>query len=349
VRPSAPEAGAGPRLRIATYNVEWFHALFDDDGRLLADNQWSARRGVTRGQQAAALAEVLGALDADAVLVVEAPDISRHRNGAEALAGFASAARLRAREVCFGFANDTRQELILLYDPDVMTARHAPSDLGAPRFDAAFRIDLDIDAAEDSVVFSKPPLELQLETPLGPLRMIGVHVKSKAPHGARDPDHAMKISIASRRKQLAQCIWLRRRIEAHLAAGEALVVLGDLNDGPGLDAYEELFGRSGVEIVMGWGGREDRLMFDPHAAKALERRIVAAPTTARFWIATEARYLSALLDYVMVSPDLRGVARHWRVWHPFEDPGCWEDARLRAALLDASDHFPVTLDLHAPG
>ena len=337
------------RLRIATYNVEWFHALFDEEDRLLDNAGWSARQNVTRHQQIAGLTAVFRAMDADAVMVVEAPDISRHRNGAVALERFARAAGIRAREVCFGFANDTQQELMLLYDPDVITARHDPVELGAPRFDGVYRIDLDIDATEDRVEFSKPPLEMRLETPLGPMRMIGVHVKSKAPHGARDADHAMKIAISNRRKQLAQCIWLRRRIEAHLEAGEPLIVLGDLNDGPGLDIYEELFGRSGVEIVMGWGDGNDRLMFDPHAAKALERRIVAAPTTARFYIASEGRYLSALLDYIMVSPGLRAAARRWQVWHPFEDPACWEDEGLRDALLAASDHFPVTLDLALPG
>ena len=340
--------GAG-RLRIATYNVEWFNTLFDDDGRLLDTNAWSGRRDVTRAEQAAALITVLRALDADAILVIEAPDISRHRNGAAALEGFAKHAGIRAREVCFGFANDTQQEIMLLYDPDVLRARHDPVDLGAPRFDGVFRIDLDVDATEDVVQFSKPPLELRLDTPLGVLRMIGAHMKSKAPHGARDGDHAMKISIANRRKQLAQCIWLRRRIEAHLADGTPLIVLGDLNDGPGLDVYEDLFGRSGLEIVMGWGEAEDRLMYDPHAARALERKIMAAPTTARFYIASEGRFLSALLDYIMVSPDLRPQARRWRIWHPFEDPDCWDDEGLRDALLTASDHFPVTLDLAGPG
>jgi len=265
------------------------------------------------------------------------------------LANFAQAAGLRAREVRFGFANDTQQEIMLLFDPDVLQAAHDPVDLGAPRFDQAFRIDLDVDAVADVVRFSKPPLELHLQTPLGAMRMLGAHVKSKAPHGARDADHAMKISIANRRKQLAQCIWLRRRVAAHLEAGTPLILLGDLNDGPGLDIYEDLFGRSGVEIVMGWDGPADRLMYDPHAAKALERRLVAAPTTARFFIASEGRYLSALLDYIMVSPDLRGVARYWRIWHPFEDPTCWEDDALRDALLTASDHFPVTLDLEDAG
>ena len=35
-------------VRIATYNVEWFNSLFDDDGLLLDDGGWSGRRDVRR-------------------------------------------------------------------------------------------------------------------------------------------------------------------------------------------------------------------------------------------------------------------------------------------------------------
>ncbi|MEJ6389623.1 endonuclease/exonuclease/phosphatase family protein [Gymnodinialimonas ulvae] len=332
-------------MRIATYNVEWFHTLFDAEGGLLRDDSWSGRRDVTKAQQTEALITVFQALDADAVLVVEAPDCSRERDGVAALRGFAAEAGLRAREVCKGFQNDTQQELMLLYDPDVIAARHAPVEAGAPGFETEFRIDLDIDASEDIVRFSKPPLEVALETPVGRMRLIGAHVKSKAPHGARDEAHAMQLAIANRRKQLAQCIWLRRRIEAHLEAGEALIVAGDLNDGPGLDEYEALFGRSGVEIVLGTQAEAGFRMFDPHAAQALQSRISAVPTTARFFLHHQERFLQALLDYVMVSPDLRPRARRWQIWHPFDDPACWGKPKLREALLTASDHFPVSLDL----
>ena len=40
------------RLRIASYNVEWFNALFDNRGRLCADNKPSARYRITRREQA---------------------------------------------------------------------------------------------------------------------------------------------------------------------------------------------------------------------------------------------------------------------------------------------------------
>ena len=341
-------------MRIATYNVEWFDALFDDDGALLINDDWSARHNVTKQMQVEALGIVFTALDADAVMIIEAPDTSRKRDTVPALEAFASAFELRARKAVMGFANDTQQEIALLFDPDVFDAVHdpkgsapvpgAPKVAGAPRFDGTFRIDLDVDATEDKVVFSKPPFEVALTVKAtgAQLRLIGAHLKSKAPHGATGRDEVMRLSIANRRKQLAQAIWLRRRVDEHLAAGEALMVMGDLNDGPGLDAYENLFGRSSVEIVLGQG---DTGLYDPHASQALSRRIGPQPTTARFYIQREDRFLQALLDYIMVSPDLRAKAKRWRIWHPFDDPVCWRTPELREALLTASDHFPVTLDL----
>ncbi|MEL6452694.1 MAG: endonuclease/exonuclease/phosphatase family protein [Pseudomonadota bacterium] len=331
-------------MRIATYNIEWMNSLFDDAGALLNDGEWSARYNVTRADQLAALVRVFQALDADAVMIIEAPDDGRSRSTVRALEAFAAHAGLRARAAIIGFANDTQQEIALLYDPDALTVAHDPQDHpGAPRFDGTFAIDLDVDATEDRVVFSKPPLELSATTAQGtPLRLIGAHLKSKAPHGATTRDAVMRLSIANRRKQLAQAIWLRARIAAHLAAGDALMVMGDLNDGPGLDEYEHLFGRSSVEIVLGDG---DTGLFDPHARQALQRRLGAAPTTARFWIRPEQRYLQALLDYIMVSPDLAGLQPRWRIWHPLDDPDCWARPALRDALVTASDHFPVSLDI----
>lgn len=329
-------------MRIATYNVEWFSNLFDDDGRLLDDDRWSGRHNVTRHAQLEALAIVFTALDADAVMIIEAPDSHRRRDGTNALENFAETVGLRTREAVMGFVNDTQQEIALLYDPDVMSARHDPK--GAPRFDETYRIDLDVDAAPEKVRWSKPPLELAVDTASGmALRMIGVHAKSKAPHGARRPDQVMRIAIENRRKQLAQCIWLRERVEEHLDAGEPLIVLGDFNDGPGLDEYEKLFGRSGVEIVIGDEG--DIQLHEPHAEAVIGRRLGWMPTSARFWMSDRRRWMQTLLDYVMVSPDLRDRAHDWRIWHPFEDPVCMDTPELREALLTASDHFPVSVEL----
>ncbi|MCX7300475.1 MAG: endonuclease/exonuclease/phosphatase family protein [Rhodobacterales bacterium] len=338
-------------MRIATYNVEWFDTLFDDAGHLINDNTWSGRRDITRADQTEAIGRVFKAVDADAWMIIEAPDQSRQRNAAHALESFACRFHLRATKALIGFPTDTQQEIALLYDPDLMTVRHDPvgvriqkrHDGRSPRFDGTFRLDPDVEGPPDHVTWSKPPLEVAVSPVAGKsFRLIGVHAKSKAPHGARSEAEIVRLSIENRRKQLAQCIWLRARVDEHLAAGEPLIVLGDFNDGPGLDEYEKLFNRSGIEIVLG----EDRAirLHDPHAHQVLSRRVVAAPSTARFRLPPDGRYLSALLDYIMVSPDIAGTKPRWHIWHPFDDPACYEKPVLRHALLTASDHFPVTLD-----
>lgn len=328
-------------MRLVSYNVEWFAALFDDHDKLISDHEPSGRYGVDRYTQAEALAQVFQALDADAIMVIEAPNSGRSQSTVRALENFAARAGVRAHRVVMGFANDTQQEIALMYDPDVLQARHEPQqDPNAPRFDDVLKVDLDIDDKMDHVRFSKPPLELVVETTTGKkLRLIGAHLKSKAPYGARSPAAVIRRSIANRRKQLAQAIWLRRRVAQHLQDGQDLIVMGDLNDGPGLDEYERLFGRSSVEIVMG----ED--MLDPNARHLLQPRTQGQPSSSRFYNAKTKRYFRALLDYIMVSPGLMKLSPKWRIWHPFEDADCYDDTELREALLAASDHFPVSLDI----
>ena len=337
-------------LRFATYNVEWFNALFDDAGQLLNDSGWSARFNITRAAQTAALGAVFTVLNADAVMVIEAPDASRHRSTVTALETFAARFNLRARRAVIGFHSETQQEIACLFDPDTVTVLHDPrgplagktGSALAPRFDGTFLHDTDHDGAAEPIRWSKPPLELRVTTVTGiTLRLIGVHAKSKAPHGARDAQDATRISIENRRKSLAECVWLRQRIDQHLIARDPLIVMGDFNDGPGLDQYEKLFGHSSIEIVLGEG--EAVKLHDPHARQALSRRIAALPATARFRLPPDGNYLNALLDYIMVSPDLAAKSPRWTIWHPFDTPAC---AGLRDALLTASDHFPVTLDIN---
>lgn len=340
-------------FRLATYNIEWFNALFDDQGHLLEDAELSARYKTTRRDQLAAIAIVLTALDADGVMIIEGPDQGSKRSAVRAVETFARHFQLRARKAVHGFASDTEQEIVFLYDPDRISATHLPlgepapasGASGAPRFDTHLRADLDLDGVEELIRFSKPPLELAITANGHALRLIGVHAKSKAPHGKTSEAAFIRISIENRRKQLVECQWLRRRIDSHLDQGDSLIVLGDFNDGPGLDEYEKLFGHSGVEIAMGLDAAPEMQLYDPHACMALAQRTGLVPTTARFWLAPQKRYFEALIDFIMLSPDLKARAPDWRIWHPFNDPAILANPDLSRAILTASDHFPVTIDL----
>jgi len=334
-------------IRLATYNVEWFTALFNKNNALLDDGAWSARYNVTRSAQISALKTIFRAINADAVMVIEAT-----RNSAEALLNFAESAGLRLNAVVHGFESDTQQEIAFLYDNRTIEAAHDPwgepvDGVPAPRFDHDFAMDVDMDGRAELHRFSKPPLELQLTIRKSgkPLRLIGVHAKSKAPHDAKSEKEAVRIAIANRRRQLAQCLWLRRRVVDLLDADHDLIVMGDFNDGPGLDEYEQLFGKSGVEVVIGSDTDPAKNLFDPHAIARVNPRDAWSPATARFYDRENKRYFNALLDFVMVSHRLAKRSPNWRIWHPFDDALCFEDKKMCEALLTASDHYPVTLDL----
>ena len=349
------------RLRIATWNICWFANLFDEQDRLVDDLGWSSMHDVTRQRQAAAIGAVLARVDADVFAIIEAPDTGRKQRTVRALEGFAETFGLRQCRALTGFESETEQEIALLYDPDKVSVRHDPvgtvldpadaekglRDDEAPRFDGLYPLDLDGDGEIDLHRFSKPPLEVEMHwRGTGRVfRLIAVHAKSKAPHGASDAQDAARISLLNRRKQLAQCAWLRERVDGHLARGDDVIALGDFNDGPGQDKYERLFGRSGVEVVMGDPGEPESLLRNPYVRRKLtpygER-----PSTARFYNKEKGGFLNALIDFVMLSPGLAGATRpEWRIWHPFDDAECFEDEEMQQNLLDASDHFPVSVDL----
>ncbi len=352
-------------LRIASYNVEWFAGLFGPGDQLLRDDSWSRRYNVTKARQIEAIADVIRAADPDILLIVEGPDQGPHNATTRALEHFAETFGLRQSRALNGFPNGTRQELALMYDPTRLAVHHMPigthytppesgdrvrmTDIDpavfAPRFDSVLPLDIDNDGWVDLHRFSKPPLEAEVMIGAQTLRFIGVHAKSKAPHGATSEAEAVQMQIANRRKQLAQCEWIRRRVDYHLDRGEPVVVLGDFNDGPGVDRYERLFGRSGVELVMGPAGNPTRQLRNPFVSERLRPGFGPRPASARFYLRDQNRWLNALIDFVMLSPDLAEGATNWRIWHPFDDKDCYRDDRLRTALLDASDHFPVSVDL----
>ena len=76
-------------MRIATYNFEWFDALFDRNANPLIDQKWSSRYNVTRADQWHAVGQVMRAMDADCILVVEAPNHITGRSTVDMLERFA--------------------------------------------------------------------------------------------------------------------------------------------------------------------------------------------------------------------------------------------------------------------
>lgn len=330
-------------IRICSYNVEWFNRLFNKNNTL--------KTGAKEQKRLGAIRDVLQTVRADLIGVVEAPNTSR--DGTEStvlrLETFAAWAGLPAGKALTGVISGGYQELAVLYDPNKFTVTHQPGGRKGgvfnPPFNEEFRFDTDEDRIKEVYKFYRPPLEarVQITGADSEFQLMVVHPKSKGIFDEMDRAHWERESVRNRLKLFAECTWIRRRVDEWLKENKRVVVMGDLNDGPGMDFYEARYGRSAVEIVMGD-------LFSP--GRILRNHGGAPKWTARGWSPASARYkdrftedyVNVLIDYILVSKDIEPVPgdRAHRIWNPGEN----EEAKaIRTALRAASDHYPVTLDL----
>lgn len=329
-------------LRLCTYNIEWFDKAFTDDNRLSADAESE--------EQLAAIREVITHIDPDIIGIVEAPNhsASTGKSTVACLETFAQEAGLRVNEALMGFPSPGRQELAILFDPQKLSAEHEPGgeegNTARPRFDEEFRADTDDDRIKEVYKHYRPPLEVKLTRQDGgpELHLMVVHCKSKGIFSNTDRLHWLRETERNRRKLFAEAISIRQRVDEWLDLGRGMVVMGDINDGPGMDFYERRFGRSAVEVVMGD-------LFDPDR---ILRSQIGRPTWGRFgWEPSSTRFtdiftndpVNALIDHILVSRDVAtvGDGAH-QIWNPFQLAAA---EPLKATLFKASDHFPVTLDI----
>ena len=336
--------------RLMTYNIEWFDELVRPDNTL-AD-------GDTAQARLAAVAEVIRLADPDLIGMTEAPNTKADgsKSTVTALERFADAFGLRCSKALLGFPSDGRQEIALLYDPTVFTAHHDPGGRASsrvnPPFDQEFLVDSDVDGIDEVYRHYRPPLEARVtRTDGGPaFWLMVVHAKSKAIYDAMDRAHFNRVSERNRRKLFAECTSIRRRVDEWQRADRPVVVMGDVNDGPGFDYYEGRFGRSAMELIMGDIFDYEGILVN-RVGQPKWGRFGWEPSTARFTDPFTGDLVNALIDHVVASPALAPPDQpRARVWNPWQDKALKalpEDERnaLRTTFRLASDHMPVTLDI----
>ena len=114
--------------------------------------------------------------------------------------------------------------------------------------------DIDSDGLKEHLQFERKPLEAVFKINGNQLiRIILVHTKSKGIFDVVDLQNYQQIALANRKRLIGQANRLRQRLNDLLNKANPLptVVIGDMNDGPGLDPYERVLGKSFVETVMG--------------------------------------------------------------------------------------------------
>lgn len=204
--------------------------------------------------------------------------------------------------------------------------------------------DVDEDGLRERHHWERKPLEVLFEIGAGGprLRVILVHTKSKVVFSVVDLYSFQKISAANRKRLVAQAARLRQRLDQLLDQPQPVpfVVMGDMNDGPGLDPYERMVGRSFVETLMG-------SLYEPHRIlhNVLWWMSMDSASKKQLWTADfpdpivnhprRARH-RVWIDHILLSPSMLQPAASVRY--------VMNSGGIGAKTKDAekaSDHFPV--------
>jgi len=222
-----------------------------------------------------------------------------------------------------------------------------------PRFDP-FLIDTDNDDIEEQHHLERRPLYAEISPVQGaPFRVLGLHLKSKGIFDAYEWSKWWEMADANRKKILAQAAHIHEMfIEPYLTDNQTkqipLIVCGDINDGPGLDASEKRLFGSGIERLMGniWrpGLCLGNALFDvlsPKKQKDLDFSSIYT-TSYRDPIFNNI-YQKDWIDHILYSkPTSSNWVRNAKVNRTMPDgTSIWKKYK------HASDHYPVSIEVVA--
>jgi endonuclease/exonuclease/phosphatase family metal-dependent hydrolase len=248
-----------PNLKLILWNMEWLNDLFVCDtqaAQFRPDNEKTQHSpDSTVKQRRDDLSGAICELNPDVVVALEGPSRPEEMQlffdniGQGTWASELQVSPGQSQNIGVAVRVDTgkfKQPTIKRWDTKAN-----------PCFDP-FLIDTDNDDIKEQHYFERRPLYIEISPAQGaPFRVLGLHLKSKLVFStAYEWSEWREIADANRKKILAQAAHIHNKfIVPYLTDDQTrqipLIVCGDINDGPGLDASKKrLFGR-GVERLMG--------------------------------------------------------------------------------------------------
>lgn len=339
-----------PVLTVASFNIEWMNRWFVTEGDpAFRPPEVEDGETIDVREQAQRAAAVIRAIDPDVLAVQEAA--SNDGEIGVFIDEFLSDAGVNRYRWFLG--DGGQQKLGLLYKPDVV--EHAALALPAPPPDpiallhGTFLTDVDGNAELEDYEFTRAPLVVNLVVAGQPLQVIVMHTKSSFVNQGerlwRNPatrPHYVREALKARRRNAAEGMRLRKYLDTVLGTnpGADILVTGDLNDGPGLDYFEENYlARSVVDAIIGtafvpeWQFEHALYDVDP-----------ALRYTAVFddFVTEEVRK-PLLLDHLLLSPALAREPGSGTIHHAEYEAQVVNNGVSRQDR--PSDHRPVSVRL----
>src|SRR5215813_14998495 len=219
------------------------------------------------------------------------------------------------------------------------------------RFDP-FMVDTDNDDLKSSTG-SIGDLYAQKSSPKGgkPFHILGLHLKSKGIFEAYEWSKWWEKADANRKKILAQATQIRVKFldpfRTDSTTSSPLIVCGDINDGPGLDACEKRLFGSGVERLMRMIWKPQlclgNALFDTLSAKDKEEVDFSSIYTTTFKDPIfNDTYQREWIDHILYS---KNQISEWVTGGQIHSK-MPDGTLIYTRYKHASDHFPISVDIN---
>lgn len=245
-------------LEMVVWNMEWMNDLFgpnNEPARFKPDDEVTAQnKRATIKERRDDLGGVLNELNADLIVIVEGP------NRTQELQLFFDTDVKGKWKTHVQYSKGQTQNIGIAIRRDTNKFRETPFksfDTNSIDTFNDFFADTDGDKIPELHKYERKPLYIEIYPKIGlPFRVLGLHLKSKGIFSAYEWSKWWQIAEGNRKKILAQASNLRYNfLDEYLTESNTqnipLIVCGDINDGPGLDASEKKIFGSAIERIMG--------------------------------------------------------------------------------------------------
>ncbi|MHC4872331.1 MAG: endonuclease/exonuclease/phosphatase family protein [Planctomycetota bacterium] len=205
--------------------------------------------------------------------------------------------------------------------------------------------DIDNDTIEEVLRFERRPLEVFFRDKESSTEfmVILLSFKSKGVFSVTDIHSYEHIALANRKKLHAQSMKVRERIDNLLDRDPdmPLIVMGDLNDEPGMDYFQKQVGASAVETITGSIYNPEKILHNTmwHMTEGDKKKNLWTTEYPDPIVANLKKH-KAWLDHIFVSP---GMLKRTSDIKYIKDSGCIAEKNETSAK--ASDHYPVCCDI----
>ena len=344
-----------PSVLVCSFNVEWMNDWFTTDAEPAAFRDSFTRDGHTSdtAETATRTAGVIRAIDPDVLAIAEGP------SRPDELQLFIDEYLTDDGQPRYSFfLSDTgaQQRVGLLYKPGSVDAAQLAPHADVENMIDPWLADVDGVAKLDLYHFTRTPLVVNLTIGGRSLQVIVMHTKSNFINGGRemweDPAQRqsyVEVALKNRRRISTEGMRVRTYLDARLGADVTapIIVLGDLNDGPGLDYFEELYLSHNVTDILVGSAFEPEWLF-AHAQHDVQAADRYTAVFDDFVTGENGKHV--LLDHILLSPGLNSSGAGLR---KVAGSGAVRHVEYEAEVVNGgvnredrpSDHRPVTVEL----